>query len=74
MRWDLVSPRAVIRGMSTVPCGDAKQPLSALPEKETHHPVDKSMLYFVAEMDTKELPITHQAKYLKSEATARSLR
>lgn len=60
--------------MSAVPCGDAKQPLNALPEKETHHPVDKSMLHFVAEMDTKELPITYHTKYLKSEETARSPR
>lgn len=57
--------------MSTVPCGDGKQPLNALPEKETHHPVDKSMLHFVAEMDTKELPVMH---HTKSEETARSLR
>lgn len=74
MKWDLVSQRAVIRGISTVPCRDAKQPLNALPRKEIHHPVDKSMLHFVAEMDTKELSITHHTKYLKSEETPRSLR
>lgn len=73
MKWDSVSQRAVIREISTVPCGEAKPPLNALPEKERHHPVDNPMLPFVAEMATKELSIPHHTKYLKSEETPRSL-
>lgn len=69
-----MSQRAVIGGMPTVPCGGGKQPLNDLLKRERHCHVDKSMFHFVAEMDTKELPITHCTKRLKSGETAKSLK
>ena len=70
----LVSLRAIIGGMTTVPYGLAKQPLNVLLKKGRHQHVDKAMFHFVAEIDITELPTTHYTKYLKSEETAKSVR
>lgn len=52
----------------------AKQPLNVLSNKGRDQHVDEAGFHFVAEIDTKGLPVTHHSRYLKSEETAKSLR